>query len=639
MRLLAPLGLALAGLLAPLVLLYVLKVQRVRRRVPSVWLWMEAQRELSARSPWKRLVPQIPLFLQALALAALALAAARPATSGRRVDGDHVAIVVDTSASMGASSGGVTRLDEAKRAAHELVDALAPGSDAILLDAGREPTVAMPTDRDRRRMHAAIDALAVREVEGDLEASLALAVQRLGQAGGTRRAVVITDGALARAVSFHTAVPVEVVRVGTPVDNVAIVRVDVRSGEDPLRDREEVQAFLVVANFGRAAREVFVTMKQRGASDTLASRKVVVGPGERLPVVLTFAPTPGDRGSGLVFELSPRDALEVDDVAYARVPPGRRLEVVLAAAREPSPWLERVLAADPDAEVRSGTLPAALAGVGDESFVVVEGACPAELPGQDVWIVDPPEGECFGAKVGEAVVRPELTSWEETDPRMRFLSLADVFVAKARALTPASKRQSLLRSATATLACDASTASRHVTLLGFDVAETDWPYKASFVVFARNLLDLARQHRSSTGSGSASTGSALRLPVPLGVREAAVLVPGEPEREPARVGARDGVVVVPEASRAGFYLASWQAPTAGSVLVPVNLASSAESDLGRSVESASGAARVVSTSEAAAAPREHATWLALVALGFVLVDVWYFTRRPRIAASVAEPVR
>ena len=626
MRWLSAGWLGLLGLLIPLTLLYVLKARRVRQRVASTWLWVEVQRELAARSPFKRLVPQLPLFLQLLALTAFALAAARPATSGKATSGEHVAILIDTSASMAAVDGGKVRLDEAKRVAHDIVSALGPGSDAMILDAGREPRLVMAPDRDRRRMHAALDELTVREVEGDLAASLALAVQRLAQGGGSRRIYVVTDGALARPVSLRAAVPVEVIRVGAPMDNAAIVRVDVRAAEDPVLHREQVQAFLLVENHGIAAREVFVTMKQRGASDTLASRRVVLAPGERSPIVLTFFPAPGDSGSGLVFELSPHDALAVDDVAFASIPPGRKLPVILAATEEPSPWLLRVLASDPDAEVTAGPLARVFASVPEDALVVVENACPATVPGGDVWIVNPPSGECFGAKVGALVDRPRLTSWDELDPRLKFLSLDDVLVSQARVLEPASARQVLVRSSLGAIACDASTEAREVTLLGFDVADSDWPYKASFVVFARNLLELARIHRADPVAGGGTAGELLRVHVPLAVTAAEVVSPGAEGQAPSIVSVRSGIAVIPEAVRAGFYRVAWTQPSAGSVLVPVNLTSASESDLRRSLDATSGAASVADAPAATAAPRDHAFWVALVALAFVIVDVWWFTR-------------
>src|SRR5690349_15704918 len=48
------------------------------------------------------------------------------------------------------------------------------------------------------RVRAAVDRVGPRNVEGDLGAAVALAVDRLRQLGGARRIVVLTDGNLAR---------------------------------------------------------------------------------------------------------------------------------------------------------------------------------------------------------------------------------------------------------------------------------------------------------------------------------------------------------------------------------------------------------------------------------------------------------
>ena len=76
----APGGLWLLGLLLPLLVLYVLKIRRQRVTVSSTWLWAAAARDLAAKSPFKRLVVQVPLLLELLALSLLALSLARPAS-------------------------------------------------------------------------------------------------------------------------------------------------------------------------------------------------------------------------------------------------------------------------------------------------------------------------------------------------------------------------------------------------------------------------------------------------------------------------------------------------------------------------------------------------------------------------------
>ena len=643
MELITPRMLWLLGLLAPLVVLYILKVKRARLRVGSTWLWREAQRDLMARSPFKRLVPQLPLLLQAAALIALAIAAAQPATRGKAVTGDHLAIIIDTSASMAATDPtGKTRIDLAKEVARELIAGVEPGSDVILFDAGRDVRVALPADRDKRRMKAVIDALEAGDVEGDLGAAVALAVSRMKQQGGRKQIVVISDGNLAKPAPLASdAVPIEMIRVGEPLDNAAIVRVDVRAGTDPLAKGEQVQAFLLVANLGERSRELYVTMRQRNASDVLASRRVLVEAGARAPVVLTFRPSPADYGSGLIFELSPHDALKIDDVAFGRVPAGRKLPVYAAGDEEPSPWLVRALVSDAEAEVRAGTLTELMgnAEVPADALVVVDGACRADLPGGDLLLVNPPAGDCFGAAVGEILERPMITSWEQADPRMRFLTLDGVHVAAARLLQPVSKRQALIRSDRGPIAADASTSSRGVTLLGFDVGDSDWPLQASFVLFVRNVMEQARLHRSSGMSGPATAGDPLRLTVPQSVQEARVETPDGAE---TTVKVRGGLVIVPEVQRTGLYRVSWSEPRPGALWVPVNLTSAAESDL-RTPPSAEAIGADAKVTAAGAEPASHRRWswlLGLTALLFILFDVWYLTRRARAPrlADMSKPI-
>jgi hypothetical protein len=648
-ELLTPKGLALLGLAVPLVLLYILKVRRKRKRVASTWLWASAKRDLIARSPWKKLIAEVPLILELLALLLFGLALARPATRGRALTGDHVAIIVDASASMSAESVSgdktATRMELAQKVAADMLSSLAPGSDALLLEAGREARVVAPLDRDVVRLKAALAGMRSQDVEGDLGAAVALATDRLRQLGGSRRIVVITDGNLAAPSALQgVSLPVEVVTVGSPVDNAAIVRVDVRSGIEPTLKREQVQAFLMVANFGKTPRELYVTMREDNASDVLASRKILVQPGERQAVVLDFLPAPGDYRRGLVFDIAPHDKMEVDDMAFARVPAGDKLPVIYAApdTSKTSPWIERAIVSDPATEMKTVSL-AELAQPGTvemDAFVVVEGACPDAVPGGDVLIVAPPAGKCLGTVVGRTLEHPAITSWETGDARMRFLTLDGVTIARATALQPEGPTQELIRTQEGTIATDVSTPTRTGTLLGFDVGDSDWPLKASFVLFMRNLLEQARVHRAHGVTGPARAGEPLRVRLPASAKTVEVIGPSGDKLD---ASLRNGLAVVPEIAKVGLYKLSWQGPEAGSLVAPANLTSLAESDLGSVMAPASGVGEEkVKVTAAGAEPDAHNEWtwvLALGALGFVLFDVWFLTRKPRLAAEPAAPKR
>ena len=573
----SPAGLALLGLLVPLVLLYVLRIQREAQRVSSIWLWQAAARDLLARQPFRRLVPHVSLILEALALIALALAVAGPVTRGGRIDSDHVAIVIDASASMTTTDGaGRSRAALAADSARAAVRRLGPGADALVIEAGREPRVVSPWEHDVRRLEAAIERVQAGEVEGDLGRAIALASSHLRARSGSRRVLVFTDGAFPdREALSHSAYPLEVVPLGTPADNTALVRVDVGRGPGP-SGKDQVQAFALVQNFGKQSRSLFVTLSQRGVTTPLASRRLELAPGEQAPVVLGFDAAAHDQGMGLVVELAPGDALRADDRAYLRVPESRRLPVVLAP-KTASPWLARALASDPETDLFTTDL--AQLGSADiprDAFVVIDGACPKGLPGADFLIVNPPAGRCVTAEVKGAVERPSITSWAEGDARLRFASFDGVSVARASLLEPDGPNASLVRSREGTLVADISLAGRSGTLVSFDVGESTWPLRASFVLFVRNQLELARAHRAGAASGPARTGEPLAVRVPLDVTEVEL---ERPDGTRLRVPAHGGLAAAPGPERAGFYYVAWKGQRAGSTLVPVNLTSAAESDL------------------------------------------------------------
>jgi len=285
---------------------------------------------------------------------------------------------------------------------------------------------------------------------------------------------------------------------------------------------------------------------------------------------------------------------------------------------------------DPDAELL-GADDLSAADVPRDAFVVVDGACPKALPGADFLIVNPPPGRCITAEVGAVVERPSITSWAEGDARLRFASFDGVSIARARLVEPDGLNASLVRAREGTLIADVSLAGRNGTLVSFDVGESTWPLRASFVLFIRNHLELARSHRAGTASGPARSGEPLAVRVPLETTEVEL---ERPDGTRLKVPAHGGVAAAPGADRAGFYYASWQGQRPGSTLVPVNLTSAAESDLRpRALELPKGKAATVRDANALADAVSDWSWL-LAAVGLLLAaaDVFWVTRSARRGA-------
>lgn len=636
-----PQGLWLLGLLAPLVVLYILKVRRQKVTVASTWLWQAAARDMLAKSPWQRLRARLLLFVEALALACLGLALAQPALPGGRIDAEHLAIVIDVSASMRATSGKETRMAEAKAAAARVLSALPPGADVLLIEAGTEPRVVGPADRDLGRVRTRLTALSAVGVEGHLERAIVLANEQLAQRAGQRRIVVISDENGLLAPLPATRVALSVVKVGEPVDNAAIVRMDVArtpatSGNAP----DRVEVFAELASFGRAPRDIFVTLKQRSSPTVLASRKLRLEPGQKAPVVLGFEAAPGDAGTGLVVELSPHDALSVDDTAFGRVPPSRKLTTITAPAHR-SPWFERALLADPELELLGVPLAdLGTSNIGDDALVVVTGACPAELPGADFVLINPPPGPCHGAVVGKALDAPLVTSWDRTDPRLRFITLDGVAISKARSVDPPSAQSLLVKGREGALVVDVSESGRTGTLVGFDVGESNWPLRASFVLFVRNIAEIARSHRQSHVVGPARSGSPVRVRVPNAVTQVTLTDPSGVE---SQLEARGGIAIIPSPNQPGFYLVSYQGAHPGTSLSVVNLTSEGESNLRATAAKNADAANAAGPASRATVSESPGDWgflAAAVALLAIVAQVVWLTRRPAtVQAARIQPVR
>src|SRR5260221_12200850 len=184
-----PSGLWLLGLLAPLIALYLLRAKRQRRVVPSVWLWQAAGQDLLAERRFRRLLASVRLLIEGATIALLALAVSGPSLRPTGTPIEHLVIVLDTSASMAARDGALSRFDRARAAARAIVRDLR-GRDAILVESAKEPHLLASRSRDPRELLSIMDALLPRDEEGDMAAALALVQDRVAQLAGPRRPIV-----------------------------------------------------------------------------------------------------------------------------------------------------------------------------------------------------------------------------------------------------------------------------------------------------------------------------------------------------------------------------------------------------------------------------------------------------------------
>ena len=139
-----------------LLILYFLKLRRRDLEVSTTLLWKKSIQDLQANAPFQKLRRNILLLLQLLALAAILTALGQPQVRASTATGKRHILLIDRSASMSALDGDPdlppgapgqrTRLDEAKRRAIEIVEAL------------REPSFLSGGDSGDQAMVIAFDA-------------------------------------------------------------------------------------------------------------------------------------------------------------------------------------------------------------------------------------------------------------------------------------------------------------------------------------------------------------------------------------------------------------------------------------------------------------------------------------------------
>jgi Ca-activated chloride channel family protein len=555
--LLSPWSLLWLGLLAPLIALYVLKRRREKKTVGSTILWEAALRDLRAERPWQRLRPHLSLLLQALALIAGAIALARPAGAGQVPAGARVAIVVDTSASMGAIEHGETRLEHARAMARTLARDLPPGGQMMIVEANAEPNVLASSTHDRAVLERAIDSLALRGSSVDLTAAVAVAAERLHEGPDGSRIVVLTDAAITGSVPLEASVPVEVRRVGGPLVNHAIVAMDVRAApNEESADRAEI--FVRVARFGEGSADLRVTASIDGGA-LLTSRRVRVANGSPESVVMIADLPPDARGNGAVVRASievidGHDPFALDDFAVAPSPAARRLPVFLVGRAPRS--VERVLATDREVELFATDL-AALERRREEDpdapeldgLYVFVGATPAAIPPGDSVVVAPTGASALGIELAAASEAPAIVSWDEGDPRLRFARFNDVHFAEIRPIRGAAARALVTTDAGSAIAV-VERADGETTIIALDPDAGDWSSQPSFVVFFRNLLERARTRRAAGGIAPGTIGEPLRIPAPNG-EDVRVTSPGG---RVSSARSRGGVAIADVPAEPGVFL-------------------------------------------------------------------------------------
>jgi len=594
-----PLGLLALAAVAVLIALHLLTRRRQVVPVASLLIWRRIAAQPLERSRFR---PDLLFWLRLGIVLALVGVLVRPWFASRGdADIEPLVVVLDVSASMQTREPGGARLDLARAALATRVDALAAGTPVMLLAAADRTRVVVPWTTEHGLVRRALDDLEALDTPTRLAPAIALA---LGEAASRPHARVMVATDLP-----PTTDELHWMQVGASDDNVAIAGVTTtRAPFGGVRD-----ASALVRNHAARPHTVQVTA-------TLDGRPWAVQRVE-LPAhgsaTVRFGPPPGAGVLGVSLrDAAGRDALAVDDRAFALVPPSTPPAVsVVGDAPGLASLLTAALGAPPRVLARDDLDDARPAGV-----LVVAGALPPVLPPhRGLLVVDPPAHDPLCA--GGAVVRgAAAVDWSAGHALLAGLGgLEALEIATARPLAVPAWGEAVVQATAGTEAFPLLVAGTRAGVrtaclgVGLDdalAASDRMPLAVLVLATVRWLGD------GDAGGIALVTGRAETTAVAVGARPAARAENGAPlERVDPAVPA---LVVAPSAllaTRVGVHRLETDG---GAERAVANLFDDDESDVGRS-----GARAWTPAARSSSAPvrgRSIGWWCVLAALALALVE-------------------
>ncbi|NJN68650.1 MAG: VWA domain-containing protein [Chloroflexaceae bacterium] len=495
MSFLAPLALLGAAILGPVIVaMYMLKLRREDRQVSSTFLWQRMVRDVEANAPWQRLRPNLLLLLQLLLLLLLVLALARPFFRTPGISGRNLILILDRSASMGATDGSPDRLSAARDLAVRLVDQLPDQGRATIIAAGGQMEVPASSTTDRRELHRAIQEIALRNGGGsDLSPALTLA-SALAAREDESEVAILSDGNVTLPPDLEVPARVRYFPVGRSGENVAISALALQPGPGGQT------LFAQAINYGEQPATRRLDLYLDG--ELFNAYNLTLNPQQEqsivtdIPASVQIVEARLNEGDGLVTDDRAWAVSTLGDETTVRVVgPGNRF---LETALELLPGV-KVLLAEPQATAFEQT-------AAQVPVTILDGVIPPVLPPGNLLFIAPPRSTDFFSVTGE-IEFPSVHPAPGDEPLLRNVSLSEVSVLKAVRVVPGVWARVVIDSEPGPLLVAGESQGRRLAVLSFDLHQSDLPLQVAFPLLLSNLVSFL-----SPGSGA----------------EASQLAPGQP---------------------------------------------------------------------------------------------------------------
>jgi Ca-activated chloride channel homolog len=509
-----PIAFLFALVIPVMVALYLLKLKRKKRVVSSTFFWSEMVQDLQANVPFQKLRWNILLFLQIMIASAIVLAMADLGIRGSLNEGQRTIFVIDTSASMSAREGDITRVEEAISDIRKYCERLAYREQVMIIEAGEHTQTLLDFTSSISALKRTLDSIKTHDTRTDITTAWSLAQSKASEVDRPM-IVLVSDFSGVDLQPFATPqYPTRTLQIGRPGKNMAITDFSVTSYDQDAQG-PTVSAFLVVKNFLDVPVNSNVEFYVDGG--LVDARAIEVDAGTRISKLfksIPYAPAEGSQGV-LEARLNIDDDLQVDNSAWATPSKDQVMSVLIVGD---DPFLPIVLNGLPGIQLFHLSQAEYAPGGFDLTFFT--DWAPDSLPAGNYVFLNPPERDYLPCLIGAAVQNPQVTDWEDAHPLMRFVNPGSFNIFSASKLDPKPGSLTLIDGSSTPLMVYGEEDYLRTLVFPFDLtpSNTDLVTRPTFPILMLNIVSFFRSYQTAASSGIRTEGISPISVDPLGTK-------------------------------------------------------------------------------------------------------------------------
>ncbi len=490
-----------------LIFLYILKQRSQDHIIPSTFLWKEVYKNVEASTPFERLKYNIMLLLQLLTIVFLTLALTDPFISMMGKDYKNIIIVMDSTGSMTASYGDVTRIEEAKRRAEDYINSINGDAAITIINAAEKPSIELSSSKDKYLAKDKLKSIKLKSVSGNIEDSVSI-IRAITKENESYEAIFFTDKSL-----DITDINGKVIDLTQKVSNASL---DFLSYSE---NKEELRVLAKVTN--RGSYEYTSDIALYGGDELLDIKSLTLNPKESKNVLFDKISFKGDI---LKAELTEEDSIKEDNLIFEKILHEDKKKVLLVT--EKNIFLERALQTIPSIDIYKTNEEANINKEDKYDLYIFDNITPTNIPKEgNLLLINPESNSIFKVKEelegGYGVVTESSLS--------KYTEGLKFAIKSYKEIEKPNWSEEFLKVEENNLGFIGNYNGKVVGVLGFDLHNSDLTLKAEFPILVHNvvgrLLDNGMLDKYSFKSGeevqinARVDGEAVKITNPKGEEE------------------------------------------------------------------------------------------------------------------------